>query len=480
MRRLGIVLCCVLGAAFLAGTVQALVPSDPQASHPTYAALNLPAAWDVTTGSPRVVIAIVDSGIDATQPDLAGALRPGYDFVSRDGDATDPPGGHGTAVAGVAAARANNGFGGMGTCFSCDLMPLRVLGPDGIAFNTNTAAAIDYAVDHGAAVVNASIYGPHSPPTLRDAIVRARAAGVLVVAAAGNEGTTQEQFPAAFPEAISVGAAKGNTLAPYSSFGSWLKFAAPECAPVTAIGGGTDVGCATSVASPLVAGIVALLRAHAPYASADELEDALARTARPIPGARHGLIDAAAALAALGRPEPKLRPVVIGTPVVGRPLEAFSGLWSGAGIAVTYRWERCRRRVCADPGRHVVALHTGRGRLRPRACGSSSTPPESASATSPTTADRRRVSARPGAPLDRRARPCGSPSRRAARSMDREPTCASRSPGSAAEGRAPRSRSGRGIASEPRTAATASEPPSSPRTTSAPRSARSKPTAVVR
>ncbi len=259
----------------------------------------------------------------------------------------------------MAAARANNGFGGMGTCFSCDLMPLRVLGPDGIAFNTNTAAAIDYAVDHGAAVVNASIYGPHSPPTLRDAIVRARAAGVLVVAAAGNEGTTQEQFPAAFPEAISVGAAKGNTLAPYSSFGSWLEFAAPECAPVTAIGGGTDVGCATSVASPLVAGIVALLRAHAPYASADELEDALARTARPIPGARHGLIDAAAALAALGRPEPKLRPVVIGTPVVGRPLEAFSGLWSGAGIAVTYQWERCREACVRRPRRHVVAVHAG-------------------------------------------------------------------------------------------------------------------------
>ena len=250
----------------------------------------------------------------------------------------------------MAAARANNGFGGMGTCFSCDLMPLRVLGPDGIAFNTNTAAAIDYAVDHGAAVVNASIYGPHSPPTLRDAIVRARAAGVLVVAAAGNEGTTQEQFPAAFPEAISVGAAKGNTLAPYSSYGSWLKFAAPECAPVTAIGGGTDVGCATSVASPLVAGIVALLRAHAPYASADELEDALARTARPIPGARHGLVDAAAALAALGRPEPKLRPVVIGTPVVGRPLEAFSGLWSGAGVDGEYQWERCREACVPVPG----------------------------------------------------------------------------------------------------------------------------------
>ena len=250
-------LVAALAATMLAGTVHALVPSDPQASHPTYAGLNLPAAWDVTSGSPRVVIAIVDTGIDPSHPDLAGAVRVGRDFVDRDDDATNPPGGHGTAVAGVAAARANNGIGGMGTCFSCELMSLRVLGLDGIAFNTNTAAAIDYAVDHGAAVVNASIYGPHSPPTLRDAIVRARAAGVLVVAAAGNEGTSEPQYPAAFPEAISVGAAAtGTSLARYSSFGGWLKFAAPECAPVTAIGGGTDVGCATSVASPLVAGIV--------------------------------------------------------------------------------------------------------------------------------------------------------------------------------------------------------------------------------
>ena len=349
-----------VAAATLAGTVEALVPSDPQASHPTYAALNLPAAWDVTTGSPRVVIAIVDTGVDTTHPDLAGAVRAGRDFVDRDDDATDPPGGHGTAVAGVAAARANNAFGGMGTCFSCELMSLRVLGLDGIAFNTNTAAAIDYAVDNGAAVVNASIYGPHSPPALRNAIVRARAAGVLVVAAAGNEGTPDPQYPAAFPETISVGAAAtSGALARYSSFGGWLKFAAPECAPVTAIGGGTDVGCATSIASPLVAGIVGLLRAQAPFATADELEAALARTARPIPGTRHGLVDAAAALAALGRPEPHLQPVVVGDPVVGTSLEAFSGVWSGAGLTSTYRWERCSSACTPIEGaassRYVVA-----------------------------------------------------------------------------------------------------------------------------
>ena len=337
-------------AAALPGSTRALVPSDPEATHPTYASLDLPAAWDLTVGSPLVVIAIVDSGIDPTHPDLIGAVSRGYDFVDRDDDATDPPGAHGTSVAGVAAARANNGFGGVGVCFSCKLMPLRVLGLDGIAFNTNTAAAIDYAVDHGAAVVNVSLYGPHSPQRLRNALVRARAAGVLVVAAAGNEGSPDPQYPAAFPEAISVGAAAASgELTRYSSFGAWLKFAAPECAPVTVIGGGSGIGCATSVSSPLVAGIVALLRAYAPFASADELESALARSARPVRGTRHGLVNAAAALAELGRPGPRLQPVVIGSAVIGGSLEAFTGVWSGAGLTATYQWERCRN-ACTPIG----------------------------------------------------------------------------------------------------------------------------------
>ena len=132
---------------------------------------------------------------------------PGRDFVDRDDDPTDPPGPHGTAVAGLAAARGGNGFGGVGACFSCRLMPLRVLGLDGFALNTNIAAAIDYAVDHGAAVVNISLYGPHSPPRLREAIVRARAAGVLVVAAAGPQGTPEPPDPAAVPETIGGGGA---------------------------------------------------------------------------------------------------------------------------------------------------------------------------------------------------------------------------------------------------------------------------------
>jgi Subtilase family len=339
-----VLLAAVVAAAVGAGAVYALAPTDPQAGHEAYAAVRLPEAWDTTTGSPGVVVAIVDSGVDPAHPDLAGAVRAGYDFVDRDADTSElPNGGHGTAVAGVAAARANNGVGGVGSCFGCDVMPLRVLGPGGFALNTDTAAAIDYAVDHGAAVVNTSIYGERSPERLRAAMERARAAGVLVVAAAGNEASTTPQFPAAFPDALSVAATSANgTLASFSSRGPWVKLAAPACAPVTVLGGTTTVACGTSVSSPLVAGIVALLRTQAPFASADEIEEALANTARPVTGTRFGLVDAAAALESLGSPGPRLRPEIVGSPVAGEPLEALSGVWPGTGLAVTYRWQRCR------------------------------------------------------------------------------------------------------------------------------------------
>jgi subtilisin family serine protease len=344
-------LTCVVTAA-LAGAAAALVPSDPQGAHPAYAALNLPAAWDLTTGSPDVVIAIADSGVDPTHPDLAGAVRPGYDFVDDDADAADSArNGHGTAVAGAAAARANNGLGGVGTCFGCSVMPLRVLGPDGIALNVDTAAAIDHAVDHGAAVVNASIYGSNSPSVLRDAIARARAAGVLVVAAAGNDASDAPRYPAAFPDAIAVASASATgERASFTNYGEWVDFAAPDCAPITTLGGGTGVGCATSVSTPLVAGVVGLLRARAPFATADDLERALAATAHPVAGTQHGLVDAAAALERLGQPPPTLHPVVLGEPVVGEELEGFSSLWSGAGVVVAYRWERCRNTCASIPG----------------------------------------------------------------------------------------------------------------------------------
>jgi Subtilase family len=374
MRRRPWALTLALVAALsLAAAADALVPDDPLATHPAYAALNLPAAWEITTGSPDVVIAIVDSGVDPTHPDLAGAVLQGYDFVDGDTNASDPPGsGHGTAVAGAAAARGGNGIGGAGVCFGCSVMPLRVLGPGGIAAMSDVARAVDHAVDHGAAVVNASLYGENPSPALRAAIARARAAGVLVVAAAGNEANTVPQYPAAFPETIGVGAATyDGRRASFTSYGPWVGYAAPECAPVTVLGGSSGVGCMTSTSSPLVAGVVALMRAHDPYASADEVEGALTRAARlrPVDGVRAGMVDAAAALAELPRRAPRFRPVVLGDAVAGRPLDVLTGVWSGAKLEVRYRWERCLGSVCAaihgaaDP-RYTPSPADGGRRLR--------------------------------------------------------------------------------------------------------------------
>ncbi|TML96621.1 MAG: hypothetical protein E6G03_04720 [Actinobacteria bacterium] len=100
-----------------------------------------PAAWDVTEGSSRVVVAVIDTGVDGQHPDLRGALVPGYDFVNSDTNATDDHG-HGTAVAGVIAARAGNHVGGAGICWRCSIMPVKVHDANGSGDDTLIAAGI--------------------------------------------------------------------------------------------------------------------------------------------------------------------------------------------------------------------------------------------------------------------------------------------------------------------------------------------------
>jgi thermitase len=346
----------VFAATIAVGGAQGALPADPLATSWTYLAAGLPGAWDLTTGSPAVVIAVVDSGVDGSHPDLLGAVGAGYDFVDDDTAASDGQG-HGTAVAGIAAARANNGIGAAGVCWACRIMPLRVIGPEGFAPNARTAAAIDYAVEEGAAVVNISLYGENLSSRLQDAARRARAAGVVVVAAAGNEGGRIREYPAAYPSVLSVGAtAEDGRLTSYSSRGDWVKLAAPACAPTTQLGGGFGAGCGTSGATPVVAGIAALLRSRAPFATVGDIETALARTAKSVPGVRFGRVDAFAALQRLGRPGPHLLPTIHGYPYVGETLTGYSGVWAGAPLELAYRWVRCRTATCA----HVTTVGTGR------------------------------------------------------------------------------------------------------------------------
>jgi subtilisin family serine protease len=259
-----------------------------------------PKAWDVTRGSSRIVVAVIDTGVDPGHPDLKGALVQGHDFVNGDADASDDHG-HGTAVAGVIAARSNNHEGGAGICWRCSVMPVKVLDASGSGDDTLIAAGIVFAVDHGAQVINMSLGGPGTSAELSNAIGYAVGKGAIVIAAAGNSGTTTQFFPAADPRAISVGA---STVADHryswSNFGPWVRVAAPGCNFAPVRGGGYGTFCGTSSASPVVAGLVALELSAEPTATAADIQQALVRAAVPLPNfVQYGRIDAGKTLSLL-------------------------------------------------------------------------------------------------------------------------------------------------------------------------------------
>jgi subtilisin family serine protease len=275
-----------------------------------------PKAWDVTQGSSKIVVAVIDTGVDANHPDLRGALVPGWDFIGNDGDPSDDHG-HGTAVAGVVAARSNNHVGGAGICWRCLVMPIKALDARGSGDDTLIAAGIVWAVDHGARVINLSLGGPGSSVELANALAYASAKGVIVVAAAGNAGTTTQFYPAADPHAISVAATTvADSRYSWSNFGSWVRLAAPGCNIAPILGGSYGTFCGTSSATPVVAGLVALELSAQPAATARDVEDALARAAVPLPAfVQYGRIDAGRTLALL-RPAAAKSAVFRG--VVGR------------------------------------------------------------------------------------------------------------------------------------------------------------------
>ncbi len=263
----------------------AISPNDPEWSEQwALRQVGAPAAWALLPGSARpVVVAVVDSGVDPSQPDLQGALVPGADFADSTGSTADQYG-HGTMVAGVIAARGNNNLGVAGVCWVCLVMPIKVLDANGVGTGTGVAEGIRWAADHGAAVVNMSFVLNGPDPEVEAAVAYAHARGVLVVAAAGNAGSGNATYPAAFPMVVSVaGTDDTDQLYPWSSYGSWVTLAAPGCSMTTALGGGFASFCGTSAAAPVVAGLAAL--GYAAGGSEGEVEAALERTATPLPGA---------------------------------------------------------------------------------------------------------------------------------------------------------------------------------------------------
>ncbi len=316
----------------------AQMPDDPVISY-HIAAVDLPAAWDLAHGDPSLVIAILDSGIDPTHPDLAGQLVPGWNFWDDNADTHDVFG-HGTEVAGVAAATTDNGTGIAGAAWGCALMPVRVTNLQGYASVFSILQGVTWAVDQGARVINLSFEGIHSSAALASAFAYARSHGCLVVAAAGNGGTYDASPDQ--PDLLSVAATDAGDRNPsWASYGPYVDLAAPGVAiHTTARGGGTAAVSGTSFSSPLVAGIAALVLSAAPDLTPAETTSLLESTARDLgdPGSDDhfgaGLVDAAAAVtAALPPPDTTPPALSLATPAAGAGVQGAVSVTARASDA---------------------------------------------------------------------------------------------------------------------------------------------------
>jgi thermitase len=246
-------------------------------------------AWDETMGSADTTIAIVDTGVDMLHPDLKNKIKsPGRDFVNDDSDATDDNG-HGTMVAGIAAADTNNNAGIAGVAWNCRVLPVKVIAADGGGYYDWIVSGIRWAVDNGASVINMSIGGEDTADSLRDAVKYAHDKGVVVCAAAGN-GNSAVLYPAAYDAYVLAVAATdyNDARAAFSNFGSQVDVAAPgvriACPVPTwfwAANGGSasDAPYAfadgTSMSTPQATGLAALIRGLKPALSADNVMDVI-------------------------------------------------------------------------------------------------------------------------------------------------------------------------------------------------------------
>jgi len=279
----------------------------------------VPAQWGLSrarfldvdaSGSPAVTVAVIDSGIDASHPELEGRVREGWDFTRKvpgPGGLTDGYG-HGTHVAGVIGARRGDGMGIAGIAPDCTLLSVRIFNDWGHSSEGVAAAAVTWAVDHGAKVINAS-WGTTLPgEAAKQAFADAVARGTVLVAAAGNSGKGADPaYPAAVPGVIAVAASTDLDGWPsFSSTGEHVSVAAPGESILSTYprsrSQGYRIMSGTSMAAPHVSGLVALMVSREPKLAPAEIKDRLERTAQdtvmtgrdPYSGA--GRIDAVRAL----------------------------------------------------------------------------------------------------------------------------------------------------------------------------------------
>jgi thermitase len=277
--------------------------------------INIENAWQFTTGSTTTVIALIDSGIDLTHPDLSSQLwlNPGeipangldddnngyiddingWNFVTSTNDISDDNG-HGTLVAGVVAARTGNSLGIAGVCPQCRLMSVKVMSAGGTANYSDIAAGILYAAQKGAKVINLSLGGYADSNTLRNTINSVVSDyGVVIVAGSGNDNLNQPFYPAAYDTVLAVAGTQSDDIKTgVSNYGNWVDVSAPADAILTtALGGDWVNGSGTSVAAPFASGLAGLLRTLNPDWNQATIRSQIVHTTDSIDSANPAFID---------------------------------------------------------------------------------------------------------------------------------------------------------------------------------------------
>jgi thermitase len=249
-------------------------------------------AWAIATPQRTVYLAIIDTGVDATHPDLAQRVRRysngtvyGYNTQLNNANTHDFHG-HGTHCAGIAAAHTGNGVGiaGVASTAPVQIMPVKVLNDQGIGTMTDVARGIIWAADNGAHVLSLSLGGNAGTQQLADAVNYAWNRGCVVVAAAGNNGSNAPFYPAAYENALAVAASDPNDrLTDFSQYGTWVDIAAPGSSILSTVPGNRyEAWSGTSMACPHVAGAAALIWSCVPSLTNQQLRLALENNADPV------------------------------------------------------------------------------------------------------------------------------------------------------------------------------------------------------